>query len=221
MSQINRRQLLTTAVHTSAALAARAMARPVRIAATPPRKPIKIGQIGTGHEHASGKMDTFRKLSDYYEVVGIVEPDPELRKRRADHRSYRDLAWMTEEELLNTEGWRCGVEVDSDDDRIMDIAGRCINAGKHIHLDKPGGRILQQVQESAGRSKKSRTNRAIGLHVPEQSGHTVLSQCGSAGLARPGLRSPLRHEQILRRRLPEISLPISRRNHVYLCLPHD
>ena len=31
---------------------------------------VKIGQIGTGHAHAAGKMSTFRKLKNDYEVVG-------------------------------------------------------------------------------------------------------------------------------------------------------
>ena len=38
----------------------------------PPAK-IKIGQIGTGHAHAGGKMDAIRSLADTYDVVGIVE----------------------------------------------------------------------------------------------------------------------------------------------------
>ena len=41
------------------------------------RPRIKIGQIGVGHAHA-GKLAVFRKSPDY-EVVGIVEPDAELR----------------------------------------------------------------------------------------------------------------------------------------------
>jgi len=62
---------------------------------------------------------------------------------------------MTEEELLNIEGLQAvAVEVDSDDDRLMDIAGRCINAGMHIHLDKPGGESFtkfKKVLDEAGR----------------------------------------------------------------------
>ena len=38
-----------------------------------PRR-IRIGQIGTGHAHAAGKMAALRKLTDHFEVVGVVEP---------------------------------------------------------------------------------------------------------------------------------------------------
>src|SRR6185503_11695386 len=69
--------------------------------AAPPR--IKIGQIGTGHGHASGKMETMRR-SDEWEVVGIVEPDAGLRAAAEKSAAYAGLNWMTEEELLATSG---------------------------------------------------------------------------------------------------------------------
>ncbi len=155
MNTFDRRHLLTTAVGAGAAVAAGQWLEPSASVADPPKQRIKIGQIGTGHEHASGKMSTFRKLSDHYEVVGIVEPDPELRKRRQNHATYRGLTWMTEEQLLNTPGLQAvAVEVDSDDDHLMDVAGRSINAGMHIHLDKPGGESFskfKKVLDEAGR----------------------------------------------------------------------
>ena len=155
MNTFDRRHLLTTAIGAGAAVAAGQWLPSTAIAADPPKQRIKIGQIGTGHEHASGKMSTFRKLSDHYEVVGIVEPDPELRKRRQGHAAYRGLTWMTEEQLFNTQGLEAvAVEVDSDDDHLMDVAGRSINAGMHIHLDKPGGesfRKFKNVLDEAGR----------------------------------------------------------------------
>jgi predicted dehydrogenase len=100
-------------------------------------------------------MSTFRKLSDYYEVVGIAESDPDLRKRRGSDPAYRDLTWLTEEHLLNTKGLQAvAVEVSSADDRIMDITGQCIAAGMHVHLDKPGGEsfiAFKKVLDEAGR----------------------------------------------------------------------
>ena len=155
MKQIGRRKLLTTAARAGVAVVAAQGLAPSLFAATPPVQRIKIGQIGTGHEHASGKMGTFRKLSDHYEVVGIVEPDPALRKKYENSSTYKGLPWMTEEELLSTKGLQAvAVEVDSDDDHVMDIAGRCINAGMHIHLDKPGGESFPKfkaVLDEAGR----------------------------------------------------------------------
>jgi predicted dehydrogenase len=157
MNTFNRRHLLGTAVGAGAAVAAGRWLEPTLIAADSPRQRIKIGQIGTGHEHASAKMSTLRKLSDHYEVVGIAEPDPELRKSREKDPAYRDLTWMTEAQLLDTKGLQAvAVEVSSADDRIMDITGRCIEAGMHVHLDKPGGEsfsAFKKVLDEAGRRK--------------------------------------------------------------------
>jgi predicted dehydrogenase len=104
-------------------------------------KKIKIGQIGIGHNHASEKMNTLRKLSDIFEVVGVVESDPKWREERGGLSAYEGLTWMTEEELLNTPGLEA-VAVETDGFDLVPTASRCISAGMHIHLDKPGGESL-------------------------------------------------------------------------------
>ncbi len=157
MNILDRRHLLKTAVGAGAAFAAGQWLQPAATADEKPKRRIKIGQIGTGHEHASAKMSTFRKLSDHYEVVGIAESDPALRKSHEKNPAYQGLPWMTEEELLNVPGLQAvAVEVSSADDRIMEITGRCIDAGMHVHLDKPGGEsfpAFKKVLDEAGRRK--------------------------------------------------------------------
>jgi predicted dehydrogenase len=112
---------------------------------------IKIGQIGVGHAHAS-KLSVYRTSSDY-EVVGIVEPNEELRKRAAEQEPYRDLRWMTREQLLNESGLQA-VLVETEVRDLLDNAEACIQAGKHVHLDKPAGENLTQyrrILDEAGR----------------------------------------------------------------------
>lgn len=101
---------------------------------------IRIGQIGTAHAHAAGKMDTMRKSADY-EVVGIVEPDAERRAKAEQSATYQGVPWMTEEQLLNTPGLQA-VAVETGITDLVPTATRCIAAGKHVHLDKPGGESL-------------------------------------------------------------------------------
>lgn len=104
---------------------------------------IRYGQIGVGHAHAS-KMSVYR-ASDDYEVVGVVEPDAELRRRAENSSAYKDLKWMTQEELLNTPGLQVvGIETRVRD--LLDTAETCVAAGKHIHLDKPAGESLPQFK---------------------------------------------------------------------------
>jgi predicted dehydrogenase len=110
-------------------------------AATPSK--IKIGQIGVGHAHAT-KLSVYRQ-SDAYEVVGIVEPDEKLRERAQFLPAYRDLKWMTQEELLNLAGLQA-VLVETQVRDLLDVAELCVTAGKHVHIDKPAGSSLPHFE---------------------------------------------------------------------------
>ncbi len=134
MPMLSRRAFLRASAFTAAATAAHAQsggARPAKI---------RIGQIGTGHAHASGKMETMRASEDF-EVVGIVEPDPERRAKAEQSKTYTGLTWLTEEQLLNAPGLQA-VAVETTVKDLVPTGTRCIAAGKHIHLDKPGGTAL-------------------------------------------------------------------------------
>jgi predicted dehydrogenase len=98
-------------------------------------KPIRIGQIGIGHAHASAKMETLRALPDYYEVVGFaVEDNPYPRSTNA----YDGLERMSEDDLLDTPGLEA-VAVETNMPELVPTAMRCMQRGLHMHLDKPGG----------------------------------------------------------------------------------
>lgn len=114
---------------------------------------IKIGQIGVGHAHAA-KLGVYRKSADY-EVVGIVEPDEALRKRAESSPTYKDLKWMTREQLLNVPGLQA-VLVETKVKDLLDNAEACVAAGKHVCIDKPAGESLPQfrrIHESATKQK--------------------------------------------------------------------
>lgn len=109
----------------------------------PAKRRIKIGQIGVQHAHAS-KLSVYRSSPDY-EVVGIVEPDDAARQRAEQQPAFRDLPWMTEEQLLNQQGLDA-VLVETSVRDLLSTAERCVLAGKHVHLDKPAGASLPDYQ---------------------------------------------------------------------------
>jgi predicted dehydrogenase len=114
---------------------------------------IRLGQIGVGHAHAS-KLAVYRQSPDY-EVVGVAEPDSELRQRAETQEAYRDLPWRTPEQLLNTPGLQA-VLVETRVEDLLKTAEVCVAAGKHIHLDKPAGESLPQfrrILDSAAQQK--------------------------------------------------------------------
>ena len=108
---------------------------------------IRIGQIGTGHDHASGKMATLRRLADFYEVVGVVEEEnPEFAETHRANKAYEGLKWMTEDELLNTPGLQA-IALETNVLELADTATRCMARGLHMHYDKPGGDTLEPFKQ--------------------------------------------------------------------------
>jgi predicted dehydrogenase len=105
---------------------------------------IRYGQIGVGHAHAS-KMSVYRASKDY-EVVGVVEPDKARRERAMNSDTYRNLRFVSEEELLNTPGLQL-VGVETEVKHLLNTAKKCVDAGKHVHIDKPAGSNLPLFKE--------------------------------------------------------------------------
>ena len=135
---MQRRMFLQATVTSSA------LALTHRVAVGDNRQRIKVGQIGTTHAHAAGQIGTARALHDLYEVVGVVEPDATRRQQLEGHRAYRGVRWLTEEELLGTPGLQV-VAVETEVRDLLATAQRCVNAGVHIHLDKPAGESLAEL----------------------------------------------------------------------------
>jgi predicted dehydrogenase len=147
-------QKLSRRTMLSAAAGALAAAPALRLRAADDKKPrIKIGQIGVSHAHAT-KLEVYRNSADY-EVVGIVEPDKELRERAKEQPAFRDLPVMTEEQLLNVPGL-AAVLVETRVRDLLNTAERCIAAGKHIGLDKPAGESLPQYRKLLDAAEKKK-----------------------------------------------------------------
>ena len=128
-------------IHTAAVGAAVLSAPAVHAQGAKPR--IKVAQIGTGHAHAS-KLGVYRS-SDDYEVVGICEPDEKQRAHSENTAVYKDLPWLTAEQLLNLPGLQV-VLVETKVRDSLAAAELAIKAGMHVHLDKPAGESLSHYQ---------------------------------------------------------------------------
>ena len=109
-------------------------------------KRIKIGQIGIGHNHAQGNMEALRKLPEYFEIVGVVESDPEWLKKRGKLDCYKGLRWISEEGLLNNPELDA-VAIETDVPDLIPTALRCAKHDLHIHLDKPGCESMTEFSQ--------------------------------------------------------------------------
>ena len=115
------------------------------------QRPIRVGQMGVGHAHAN-KLAVYQESPDY-EVVGVVEPDEELRQKAMADPTFRQVKWVSEEQLLNTPKLDV-VLVETEVRDLLDAAETCVAAGKHIHLDKPAGESLPQFKRILDNAKR-------------------------------------------------------------------
>ena len=107
---------------------------------------IKLGHIGTRHDHSRAKLEGAKKFPELFEVVGIVPESEEVAERIKNDKVYGDVPVMTEEELFAVPGLDAvlceGFELDS-----VAAAQRCVDHGLHVHLDKPGGEDIAAYEK--------------------------------------------------------------------------
>ena len=115
-------------------------------------KRVRIAQLGITHEHAAGKMEAARRLTDTFEVVGVVD-DSDSRTARQnstiDLKPYEGLTWLTEKELLDSRDIDA-VFVEKTNDDLPEAALRCAEHGFHMHMDKPGGQSMTPFRTVVG-----------------------------------------------------------------------
>ncbi len=142
-SAVSRRSFVRTGSQASACLLTSCMLPAVH--GTQPGPKIRIGQIGTSHPHASGKLSAIRGLDQIYELVGVVEPDNERRQAIAGTEAYRGIRWLNQQDLLDSDV--AAIAVETRVSKLVPTAIKCIEAGKHIHLDKPAGLSMPACRE--------------------------------------------------------------------------
>lgn len=105
---------------------------------------IKVGQIGLGHNHGEGKMLAVRKFPELFDVVGYAENDENWVAKRGNLPCYAGLKRMTEEEIISKSDV---ILVECDVWNLTKTAKKCIDAGKHVHIDKPASGTLREFSE--------------------------------------------------------------------------
>lgn len=105
---------------------------------------IKIGQIGTSHAHACGKIVSLRGMPDVFEIVGVVDDRASATARfpGGDMAPYEGLPFLSEAELFDIPGLQA-VTVETSNADLVPTALRCMTRGLAMHMDKPGGETLE------------------------------------------------------------------------------
>jgi predicted dehydrogenase len=95
---------------------------------------IRVGLLGTQHGHFRGKLAAIQESPDY-EIVAACEPDPTALAEMKQDSRYAGLPWVSE-------GVPWGRKV--------------IDAGKHLHLEKPPGDAFEPFQKLVDDAKSKK-----------------------------------------------------------------
>jgi predicted dehydrogenase len=113
--------------------------------------PLRIAFLGGGHGHGSAKADTVRQSPDW-ELAGICEDDPAVR----DAYARRGVPLLTRRQVLDDSSIRV-IAVESFVPELAAGAKAALEAGKHIHLDKPPSASMEDfraVLDLAARNRR-------------------------------------------------------------------
>lgn len=135
---------------------------------------IKIGQIGVGHAHASGKVRAIRG-SNEFEFVGVAEKSERLKSIWRGEEVYEGLNWTTQAALLEDDSI-AAIAIETNVPDLLDVAEACIDAGKHIHLDKPAGFSLPQFQRIIDKAAKQHLVVQMGYMYRTHPGVKLLEE---------------------------------------------
>jgi len=137
---MDRRAFLRHSAVASAAVGAMAGAD----AASETRKRMPCGVLGLGHAHALDVVEVLAASPDF-ELAGVCEPDESIRSRVEHVPALQGVPWLTRDALLG-DGRVAMVAVESTVPRLLEYAHAVIDAGKHLHLDKPAGASLPDFE---------------------------------------------------------------------------
>lgn len=108
---------------------------------------IKIAQIGTSlSSHGNMVWQSILKQSDIFEVIGYAFPENEREKFSRGIGCFDGYREMTVDEILNDPEIEA-VAVETEEIYLTKYARMVANAGKHLHMEKPGGIELADFEE--------------------------------------------------------------------------
>lgn len=100
---------------------------------------IRIAQIGTSqNSHGGSIIKSLKKQNDLFEVVGYALPENEREKFFQRMKDFDGLREMTVEEILSDPTIEA-VTVETEEIYLTKYAQMVASAGKHMHMEKPGG----------------------------------------------------------------------------------
>lgn len=117
---------------------------------------IKIAQIGMNkYSHGRDIFATMAAMPDLFQIVGYTFPENEREVNSPDAlKKFENYREMTLEEILNDPEIEA-VTVETEEIYLTKYAQMAADAGKHIHMEKPGGQDLRAFERLIDTVRKS------------------------------------------------------------------
>ncbi len=110
-------------------------------------KKIRIAQIGTSkNSHGNQIWSSLKKQSDIFDIAGYAFPEGEREKFPERMKGFDGYTELTVEQILNDPTIEA-VTVETEEIYLTKYALMAAKAGKHVHMEKPGGRELPIFEE--------------------------------------------------------------------------
>ena len=120
-------------------------------------KKIRIAQIGTNrYSHGNEIFKAFEANQDIFEIVGYALPEKERERLPSKVKVFCGYPELTVEQILEDKSIDA-VIVETDEIYLTKYAIMAAEAGKHIHMEKPGGVSLCDFERLVNTVKKNGT----------------------------------------------------------------
>ena len=118
---------------------------------------IRVAQIGTSrYSHGNEIFGTMKRFPEIFEIVGYAFPEGEKEKFPQNLLMFDGYTELTVEQIIADESIEA-VVIETEEVYITKYALMAARAGKHIHMEKPGGVSLENFEELIETVKKNKT----------------------------------------------------------------
>ena len=123
---------------------------------------IRIAQIGTSqNSHGMYIWQSLTKQTDIFDVVGYALPENEREKFPKECKVFDGYKEMTVEEILSDPTIEA-VAVETEEIYLTKYSLMVAKAGKHLHMEKPGGVCLADFEEMIATLKEKKLAFTVG-----------------------------------------------------------
>ena len=108
---------------------------------------LRVVQVGAGRfTHADHTMQAMRAMTDYYDVVGVCEPNEKAKTLAMSREAYKGLEWLELENVVHDHTLDALI-IETDELDQARTALKAAEAGFAIHMDKPGGEDVHTFEK--------------------------------------------------------------------------